>query len=303
MARDVAADVDGDGQTRDVRRRGDNVQPQARRASAQPLHADAGLVDGFKQLFFQLCVERVGVGRAQRQHQRALGVLRHLLEVADADAQHHRRAGVRARRTHGVQHEALHAVNPAGGREHPQLAHILAPKALGRNGQRQRIAIARGLMLDPDVVIADEPVSALDVSVRAQVLNLMMDLQQELGLSYVFISHDLSVVEHIADEVMVMYLGRCVEKGTKDQIFNNPRHPYTQALLSATPRLNPDDRRERIKLTGELPSPLNPPPGCAFNARCRRRFGPCTQLQPQLKDYGGQLVACFAVDQDENPQR
>ena len=170
-------------------------------------------------------------------------------------------------------------------------------------GQRQRIAIARGLMLDPDVVIADEPVSALDVSVRAQVLNLMMDLQQELGLSYVFISHDLSVVEHIADEVMVMYLGRCVEKGTKDQIFNNPRHPYTQALLSATPRLNPDDRRERIKLTGELPSPLNPPPGCAFNARCSRRFGPCTQLQPQLKDYRGQLVACFAVDQDENGEK
>ena len=170
-------------------------------------------------------------------------------------------------------------------------------------GQRQRICIARALALNPKVIIADESVSALDVSVRAQVLNLMMDLQQELGLSYVFISHDLSVVEHIADEVMVMYLGRCVEKGTKDQIFNNPRHPYTQALLSATPRLNPDDRRERIKLSGELPSPLNPPPGCAFNARCRRRFGPCTQLQPQLKDYGGQLVACFAVDQDENPQR
>lgn len=170
-------------------------------------------------------------------------------------------------------------------------------------GQRQRIAIARGLMLDPDVVIADEPVSALDVSVRAQVLNLMMDLQQDMGLSYVFISHDLSVVEHIADEVMVMYLGRCVEKGTKDQIFSNPRHPYTQALLSATPRLNPDDRRERIKLTGELPSPLNPPPGCAFSARCRRRFGPCTQLQPQLKSYDGQLVACFAVDQDENGEK
>lgn len=150
-------------------------------------------------------------------------------------------------------------------------------------GQRQRIAIARGLMLDPDVVIADEPVSALDVSVRAQVLNLMMDLQQDMGLSYVFISHDLSVVEHIADEVMVMYLGRCVEKGTKEQIFNNPRHPYTQALLSATPRLNPDDRRERIKLTGELPSPLNPPPGCAFNARCRRRFDPVRSYSRSLK--------------------
>lgn len=134
-------------------------------------------------------------------------------------------------------------------------------------GQRQRIAIARGLMLEPDIVIADEPVSALDVSVRAQVLNLMMDLQQDFGLSYVFISHDLSVVEHIADEVMVMYLGRCVEKGTKEQIFNCPRHPYTQALLSATPRLNPDLRRERIKLTGELPSPIDPPPGCVEVAR------------------------------------
>lgn len=166
-------------------------------------------------------------------------------------------------------------------------------------GQRQRIAIARGLMLDPDVVVADEPVSALDVSVRAQVLNLMMDLQQDLGLSYVFISHDLSVVEHIADEVMVMYLGRCVEKGSKEQIFNNPLHPYTQALLSATPRLNPDARRERIKLTGELPSPMNPPPGCAFAARCRRAFGHCTQFQPTLKEYDGQLVACFAVDEDE----
>lgn len=164
-------------------------------------------------------------------------------------------------------------------------------------GQRQRIAIARGLMLNPDVVVADEPVSALDVSVRAQVLNLMMDLQEEMGLSYVFISHDLSVVEHIADEVMVMYLGRVVEQGETKTIFSNPHHPYTQALLSATPRLNPDQRRERIKLTGELPSPLNPPKGCAFHARCRLATEKCKVEQPQLKNYeNGTKIACFMVE-------
>ncbi|XKM14126.1 peptide ABC transporter ATP-binding protein [Orbaceae bacterium ac157xtp] len=167
-------------------------------------------------------------------------------------------------------------------------------------GQRQRIAIARGLMLDPEIVVADEPVSALDVSVRAQVLNLMMDLQQELQLSYVFISHDLSVVEHIADDVMVMYLGRCVEQGSKDAIYNNPEHPYTQALLSATPRLNPDLRRDRIKLEGELPSPLNPPKGCAFNARCRLAFPRCAVEQPKLIDYDAHKVACFY--REENKQ-
>lgn len=163
-------------------------------------------------------------------------------------------------------------------------------------GQRQRIAIARGLMLNPDVVVADEPVSALDVSVRAQVLNLMMDLQEELGLSYVFISHDLSVVEHIADEVMVMYLGRCVEKGTTEQIFNNPQHPYTQALLSATPRLS-GERRARIKLKGELPSPINPPKGCAFNPRCWKASEKCRENQPQLeRQLDGKLIACFHLD-------
>lgn len=166
-------------------------------------------------------------------------------------------------------------------------------------GQRQRIAIARGLMLQPDIVVADEPVSALDVSVRAQVLNLMMDLQEEMGLSYVFISHDLSVVEHIADEVMVMYLGRCVEQGDTKTIFNNPRHPYTQALLSATPRLNPEQRRERIKLQGELPSPLNPPKGCAFNARCRFAKDLCRVSQPELKTYAdGTRIACFVVEEN-----
>ncbi|MBP4133711.1 peptide ABC transporter ATP-binding protein [Gallibacterium anatis] len=164
-------------------------------------------------------------------------------------------------------------------------------------GQRQRIAIARGLMLNPDIVVADEPVSALDVSVRAQVLNLMMELQETLGLSYVFISHDLSVVEHISDEVMVMYLGRCVEQGTTEQIFGNPRHPYTKALLSATPRLSPELKRERIKLSGELPSPLNPPKGCAFNARCQFATELCQQQQPALKTYSdGVKIACFMVN-------
>ncbi|WP_322995909.1 peptide ABC transporter ATP-binding protein [Castellaniella sp.] len=165
-------------------------------------------------------------------------------------------------------------------------------------GQRQRIAIARGLMLDPEILVADEAVSALDVSVRAQVLNLMKDLQTELGLSYVFISHDLSVVEHLADEVMVMYLGKVVEHGSKAAIFNQPLHPYTQALLSATPRLNQDGHGERIRITGELPSPLNPPPGCPFSSRCPRVMPVCREKLPALKDQGGRLVACYAVEQD-----
>ncbi|RKF18578.1 ABC transporter ATP-binding protein [Alginatibacterium sediminis] len=164
-------------------------------------------------------------------------------------------------------------------------------------GQRQRIAIARSLMLDPKVVVADEPVSALDVSVQAQVLNLMMDLQQDMGLSYVFISHDLSVVEHIADDVMVMYLGKAVEYGRSEDVFSNPQHPYTQALLSSTPRLNPEHRREKIKLEGELPSPLNPPSGCAFHARCRFARDQCHKEQPQLLDAKSGKVACFAVEQ------
>lgn len=168
-------------------------------------------------------------------------------------------------------------------------------------GQRQRIAIARGLMLNPDIVIADEPVSALDVSVQAQVLNLMMDLQDELGLSYLFISHDLSVVEHIANDVMVMYLGKAVEKASKEAIFADPMHPYTQALLSATPRLNPENKREKITLSGELPSPLNPPQGCAFHARCHHAFEKCRESQPEVKVYldnagNPHEVACFKLD-------
>ncbi|OUR71755.1 dipeptide ABC transporter ATP-binding protein [Marinomonas sp. 42_23_T18] len=164
-------------------------------------------------------------------------------------------------------------------------------------GQRQRIAIARGLMLDPNIIVADEPVSALDVSVQAQVLNLMMDLQQEFGLSYVFVSHDLSVVEHIADDVIVMYLGKVVEQGNKADIFSSPKHPYTQALLSSTPQLNADKRRTRIKLEGELPSPLNPPPGCAFHSRCMHANDKCHQEAPILKAADNQMIACHAVEE------
>ncbi|CAG8998163.1 MAG: Vitamin B12 import ATP-binding protein BtuD [Candidatus Celerinatantimonas neptuna] len=163
-------------------------------------------------------------------------------------------------------------------------------------GQRQRIAIARGLMLEPSIVIADEPVSALDVSVQAQVLNLMMDLQSEMGLSYIFISHDLSVVEHISDDVMVMYLGKVVEYGPKEDIFGHPRHPYTQALLSSTPKLHPDKRTEKIKLEGELPSPLSPPTGCAFHTRCRYAKALCKEQTPELKKYGQTQIACHIVE-------
>jgi dipeptide transport system ATP-binding protein len=163
-------------------------------------------------------------------------------------------------------------------------------------GQRQRVAIARALMLRPRVLVLDEPVSALDVSIRAQVLNLLADLQEELGVAYVFISHDLGVVRHVADEVMVMYLGRCVEHGSRDAIFNTPQHPYTQALLSATPTVDPALRRERVILTGELPSPINRPSGCAFRTRCPVAFEACASTSPALVQHDEQTVACLALE-------
>ncbi len=163
-------------------------------------------------------------------------------------------------------------------------------------GQRQRIAVARALMLQPRILVADEPVSALDVSIQAQVLNLLMDLQDEFNLAYLFISHDLSVVRHIADSVMVMYLGRPVEHGPSDTIFTGPSHPYSRALLTSTPVVDPRLRGEKIRLKGELPSPLNPPSGCAFHKRCPFATDLCAQERPELRTFSGRQVACHHAE-------
>ena len=162
-------------------------------------------------------------------------------------------------------------------------------------GQRQRIALARAMMLNPKIVVADEPTSALDVSIQAQVLNLFMDLQDEYRTAYVFISHNLSVVRHVADDVMVMYLGQAVEHGPKEAIYNAPKHPYTIALLAAAPTVN--GQKKDLTLQGELPSPLNPPSGCALHKRCPYATSQCSEIEPQLREWDGRLVACLRLEE------
>ncbi|MDX2175311.1 MAG: ATP-binding cassette domain-containing protein [Candidatus Sumerlaeia bacterium] len=216
----------------------------------------------------------------------------------------------------GIIGEALgiHGIVPRGPERQKRVEDLLVSVGLARDaarrfphefsgGQRQRIGIARALAVEPELIIADEPVSALDVSIQAQVINLLEELQSRIGLAYLFISHDLSVVAHLSTKIGVMYLGRMVELGPTKPVFDTPKHPYTVALLSAVPQIDKAARRKRIILEGDVPSPVNPPPGCHFHPRCPARFAPCDKVAPRLLDVeGGVKVACHLYDPEFKDQ-